>query len=106
MTTMNDYQRLANRTAIYPGRLTDWGLGYVALGLTGEAGEFANKVKKIIRDGGDVDGLGAELGDVLWYVAVGATELGYTLEDIAGGNLAKLASRAQRGTLGGNGDHR
>lgn len=90
-------------TAIFPA---DQGLAYTTLGLAGEAGEIANKVKKVIRDGRSTDGIADELGDVLWYLAAVANELGADLGDIADANLAKLASRAKRGKLGGSGDNR
>ena len=87
-------------------------LVYPALGLAGEAGELANKVKKVLRDhGGHLseearEAILAELGDVLWYVAQVATDLGESLEAVAQANLAKLRSRKERGRLGGDGDDR
>lgn len=101
-----EYQRRAAETAIYP---SEQGLPYVALGLTGEAGEFANKVKKIIRDGSTPivwTDLADELGDVLWYLAMAADEIGFSLEEIAWRNLDKLRKRQQEGKLGGSGDQR
>lgn len=108
------YQQQAAETAIYPGageqRIE--GIAYVTLGLTGEAGEIANKVKKIIRDQAGVIepskmiAVAEELGDVLWYVARLATELGADLGEIAALNAAKLESRALRGKLQGSGDQR
>ena len=83
-----------------------------ALGVTGEAGEIAEKFKKIIRDkdgvvsDDDKRELGKEIGDVLWYLAVLAHQLGLSFEDIAGANLAKLKSRKERGKIGGSGDNR
>ncbi|WP_216903218.1 nucleoside triphosphate pyrophosphohydrolase family protein [Synechococcus sp. CCY 9618] len=105
-----DYQRRSSETARYP----DAGSNaiYPTLGLCGEAGEVADKVKKVLRDRGGVfchevrDDLRLELGDVLWYVAQLATELGLDLEDVASANLAKLASRADRNVIGGSGDRR
>ncbi|MFN4070784.1 MAG: nucleoside triphosphate pyrophosphohydrolase family protein [Thermus caldifontis] len=107
--TLNEYQQEAKKTALYPEA---YRLLYPTLGLVGEAGELANKVKKVLRD--HVGSLGqearadlvAELGDVLWYVAQLATDLGVSLEDVAQGNLAKLRSRLERGKLGGSGDNR
>jgi len=102
-----DYQIQANETAIYPE-----GRNYPILGLAGEAGEICNKYKKILRDkGGDVDvndldDLAKELGDVLWYVAQIATELGTDLETVARVNIMKLGDRKDRGVLGGSGDDR
>jgi NTP pyrophosphatase (non-canonical NTP hydrolase) len=107
---LSDYQARSRATAVYPGLGEN--LAYPALGLCGEAGEVAEKVKKAIRDDGGVlteerrRALAAELGDVLWYVAQLATEAGLDLEAIAEGNLDKLASRAVRGVLAGSGDLR
>jgi len=104
------YQRLAKETAIFPKHQA---LEYLALGLTSESGEVAGKVKKLIRDGEDKEGflmkkdeIAFEIGDVLWYCAMMATEVGYTLEEIAEMNLKKLADRKERGTLSGSGDER
>ena len=104
-----DYQRLSRTTAQYPR--SDW-LAYPALGLAGEAGEVAEHAKKALRDdaGAVTDrrraAMAAELGDVLWYVAQVASELGLELEEIAETNLEKLLSRQQRGVLAGSGDDR
>ena len=100
---MNQYQDKAKETAIFPQRQ---GITYLALGLCGEAGEVANKIKKCIRDGASYDGIAAELGDVLWYVEVLAEYLGEDLNTIAAGNLKKLSDRASKGTLQGSGDNR
>jgi NTP pyrophosphatase (non-canonical NTP hydrolase) len=106
---LSDYQQLSRRTAEYPREA--W-LAYPALGLAGEAGEVAEHAKKAIRDdGGSVsderkDSMSKELGDVLWYVAQIATELGLDLNEIADQNLQKLLSRQQRGVLSGSGDER
>ena len=107
---LSDYQQRSRATAVYPdaGR----NITYPALGLCGEAGECAEKVKKAIRDDGGVlsderrVALAAELGDVLWYVAQLATEAGLDLDEIADDNLAKLLSRRDRGVLQGSGDAR
>jgi NTP pyrophosphatase (non-canonical NTP hydrolase) len=106
---LSEYQRLSRRTAEYP---RDAWLAYPALGLAGEAGEVAEHAKKAIRDdGGTVSGerraaMAKELGDVLWYVAQLASELGLELEDVARENLEKLTSRQRRGVLSGSGDER
>ena len=98
------YQDFTNSTAIYP---PEKGLEYTALGLASEAGEFAGKVKKAIRDNTyDADAMAAELGDVLWYLARAAAELDYHLSDIAEMNVEKLKSRKERNVLGGSGDDR
>lgn len=107
---IDDYQVQSAKTAVYP-RLGH-GVVYPALGLAGEAGEVAEKVKKLIRDDNlklsdeKKSELKKELGDVLWYVAQLATELDLSLNDIAYTNLEKLASRADRGKLKGSGDNR
>jgi NTP pyrophosphatase (non-canonical NTP hydrolase) len=82
-------------------------LAYCALGLTGEAGEYSEKVKKLLRDGKFVkaDAI-KELSDVLWYLTASAKELGTTLHEIAEVNLVKLYDRKKRGVLQGNGDNR
>lgn len=100
------YQDFTDETAIYPAYKS---LEYTALGLASEAGEYAGKIKKIIRDGNDLDkqeALIAELGDVLWYVAQAAASLGVHLSDVAKENVEKLKSRKNRGKIGGNGDNR
>jgi NTP pyrophosphatase (non-canonical NTP hydrolase) len=107
---LNAYQAAARETALYP----DAGSNpiYPTLGLSGEAGEVADKVKKVLRDShGHFDDevraeIALELGDVLWYVAQLASEMGYDLEDVANKNLSKLRDRAARGQLQGSGDHR
>ena len=107
---LSEYQELSRRTATYPGAGDN--IVYPTLGLAGEAGEVAEKVKKLLRDDGGVmsderrDALAGELGDVLWYVAQVATEAGLDLEEIAQGNLDKLLSRQRRGVLSGSGDSR
>ncbi|HEX8715062.1 MAG TPA: nucleoside triphosphate pyrophosphohydrolase family protein [Solirubrobacteraceae bacterium] len=106
---LSEYQRLSRSTAQYPRREA---LTYPALGLAGEAGEFADHAKKVIRDdGGEVtpqrrEAMAKELGDVLWYVAQLASELDLELEQVAQDNLDKLRSRQQRGVLSGSGDDR
>jgi NTP pyrophosphatase (non-canonical NTP hydrolase) len=107
----NAYQKESGRTAIYIGKGEVLGLAYVGLGL-GEAGEVQGKIKKVIRDDGGVltdekrKAIAAELGDLLWYVSQTASEIGVDLDDVAEANLDKLASRQQRGVLGGSGDDR
>ena len=82
-------------------------LTYLALGLVGEAGEVAEKVKKKIRDDKlDTAELAKELGDVLWYVTNLAEFIGYDLDEIARINLDKLHSRKARNKLQGSGDNR
>jgi len=105
----DEYQSGARKTAIYP---QDYLITYPALGLVGEAGEIANKVKKILRDDNGVcsdqkrEQLVEEMGDVLWYLAALASDLDVSLDMIATSNLKKLSDRATRNALGGEGDHR
>lgn len=106
----NDYQKLSRETAIYPNIGKNF--VYPTLGLSGEAGEIAEKVKKIIRDSDGVitdetrELLKKELGDVLWYVSQLAAEFGFTLDEVAEENIKKLFSRKERGKLQGSGDTR
>ncbi len=108
--TFEEYQKSSRRTAIYPN--TGKNIIYPVLGLTSEAGEVADKLKKILRDhDGVIDEakkqeLAKELGDVLWYVAQIATEIGLPLEEVAAMNIEKLMSRFERGKLSGSGDNR
>ena len=105
-----EYQNKSRETAFYPN------LGknfiYPTLGLVGEAGEIAEKIKKALRDNkGEIDeerleNLKKELGDVLWYVAQLSTELGLSLDEVANTNIEKLQSRKKRGVISGDGDDR
>ncbi len=110
MKDFNLYQTKALETAIYPDQGRN--IIYPALGLTGEAGEVSELIKKMIRDDGGVlteerrQKLAKELGDVLWYVAVVAYEAGLMLGDVARLNIEKLASRKERGQINGNGSDR
>ena len=108
--TAEFYEMKAGQTAIFPKHKA---LEYLALGLTSEAGEVAGKVKKLIRDGADMEGyelkkiaISSEIGDVLWYCAMMAKEVGVPLNEIMKENLKKLHSRKERGTLSGSGDDR
>lgn len=106
---LNEYQQHALETAVYP---QDKKIIYPTLGLTGEAGEVADKVKKVLRDNNqDFDderrkAIALELSDVMWYCATLANDLGYTLQEIAEMNYQKLKSRQERGKIGGSGDNR
>ena len=108
--TFNEYQDEAMSTAIYPYKGAN--LSYPVLGLCGEAGEVAEHAKKVLRDDegvitdARVDSMVKELGDVLWYVAAVAHELGVDLDYIANMNILKLKSRRERGVLGGSGSDR
>lgn len=103
----DEYLDEARQTAIYP---REDAYAYLALGLNGEAGEVAEKIKRLYRDvhKKDFEGVDVapELGDVLWYLALLADEFGYSLEEIAEMNLAKLRDRRERGVIEGSGDHR
>ena len=100
----SDYQKWAKELAIYP---RDYAIVYPAMGLAGEAGEVANKVKKLLRDKKlDKDAVADELGDVLWYVATLAADLEIDLADIAQRNMDKLNDRRDRQKLQGDGDTR
>ncbi|MFH1036694.1 MAG: nucleoside triphosphate pyrophosphohydrolase family protein [Patescibacteria group bacterium] len=108
--TFEEYQKKSRETAVYPDM--DNNFVYPTLGLTGESGEVAEKVKKILRDdAGKVsdekkEELKKELGDVLWYLSQIATELGLSFEDIAVFNIEKLQSRKERKMIHGSGDNR
>ena len=104
------YQKKARETAQYPD--LGWNKIYPTLGLVGEAGEVAEKVKKVLRDkNGIFDneskiGIKKELGDVLWYISTLCTELNFNLEEVASENLEKLRLRAVKGKISGSGDDR
>jgi NTP pyrophosphatase (non-canonical NTP hydrolase) len=106
----NDYQTKSRKTAGYPA--IGHPVIYPVLGLVNEAGEVAGKIKKVFRDkDGHISdetrsALKAELGDVLWYIAQVATELGLTLDEIAEYNITKLYNRLERGKIRGDGDNR
>jgi NTP pyrophosphatase (non-canonical NTP hydrolase) len=108
--SFSKYQAATEATAIYPGQGGDMGLIYCALGLAGEAGEYANKIKKALLRGDDGANVTAiltdELGDTLWYIARSCAELGISLADVAELNLDKLRKRSDAGTLRGSGDDR
>ena len=115
--TVNEYQEAVLATAVYPEQFR---VIYPALGMNGEAGEVAEKIKKVIRDTAfstDAEGaivlsndkrieLAKEIGDVLWYCATLSYDLGMKLEDVAQMNINKLKSRQERGKLSGSGDNR
>ncbi len=107
---LSEFQIKARETAFYPN--VGQNPIYPTLGLCGEAGEVADKVKKVLRDrNGEFDcdakeEIKLELGDVLWYVAQLSSELGFDLDDVANKNLEKLCSRAKRGKISGSGDKR
>jgi NTP pyrophosphatase (non-canonical NTP hydrolase) len=106
----DDYQRDAMLTARAKDAPDE--LMHLVLGLVGEAGEIAEKVKKLIRDENsdvnqlDRNDMSAEIGDVMWYCAVLADFLGLSLSEVARRNIDKLADRQRRNALGGSGDNR
>ena len=106
---ISEYAEAAAETAIYSHTHA---ILYPALGMAGEAGEVANKVKKIIRDGVNKqpddwrEQIAAEIGDVLWYCAALARDINIPLATIAAQNRDKLRARKEKGTLGGSGDKR
>ena len=111
--TLNEYQDKCNRqygSVMYPGHGTGSleAIKYLSLSLCGEAGECANKIKKVLRGDGPLNNkaLMKELGGVLWYASMLALENGYTLEQVAQGNLDTIQDRLERGTLQGDGDDR
>lgn len=120
--SLDAYQNIAQRSAIYPGKGTPQGLLYVALKMNGEAGEFAEHVGKSMRDDGYAQIINGEqysnltperrallikeIGDELWYLAAAAKELGIPLSEAAAVNLEKLADRTERDKLSGSGDER
>ena len=121
--TIEEYQTIIKKTSIYPENI---GLAYCAMGLTGEAGEVSDKIKKIYRDKDVFDSSGLidqekihlevipeekesikkELGDVMWYITAMANELGLSLEEIMEANYNKLIKRRETNTLHGSGDDR
>lgn len=107
--TGNQYQTLAEKTNTVTG---EFALYYATLGLVGEAGEIANKVKKIIRDdNGKItqekkDDLSKELGDVMWYIARTCNELELSLDNVMQQNIEKLLTRLEKNTIQGEGDNR
>lgn len=107
--TIKEYQSETKKTAIYPENNA---INYLTLGLVSEAGEFAGKIKKVIRDNHGIISdskkteLGFELGDICWYISQMANELDMDLETILSKNIAKLNDRKERNVLGGSGDNR
>ena len=98
------YQDMASETAVYK---TDHAVIYPAFGLAAEAGEVANKVKKILRDGNfNREAIADEVGDCLWYIAALCRDLNVDMKDLAKSNLRKLHDRKLRGVIQGSGDKR
>ncbi|MCX8035340.1 MAG: nucleoside triphosphate pyrophosphohydrolase family protein [Candidatus Dojkabacteria bacterium] len=113
--TFKEYQNKSRKTALYTNidkSVIGNHILYPTLGLAGETGEFVEKIKKIMRNKNgvfeeqDKDALKGELGDILWYIAQLATDLGLELEDVAESNLEKVLSRLERNTINSEGDNR
>ncbi len=108
--TFKEYQELTNKTAIYPDKGSNF--LYPVLGMMGEAGEVAEKIKKIWRDKNNIISeedrieIKKEIGDVLWYLSQLSTELNVDFEDVANTNVLKIKSRLERNKLNGAGDNR
>src|SRR3989344_8382000 len=108
--TFEEYQSKSSKTAKYPNIGNNF--VYPTLGLAGETGEVAEKIKKILRDKNGVvsdkdrEEIKKELGDVLWYLSRLSVEMGLSLEDVAQSNIEKLFSRLERGKIQGEGDNR
>ena len=105
MQQFNDYQNFVKTMKVYPEKHT---IMYPTLGLCGEAGEIAEKVKKWLRGDKELDkeALLKELGDPLWYIASLADDLGFTLQQVVDANVEKLTSRKERDVVKGSGDNR
>lgn len=109
MITLNEYQKFTASTAVYNKKHA---LFYLGLGLAGESGEVANKIKKVIRDNNGIvtpeirEAIIEELGDIEWYISEIATALGVNLGEIFDGNVKKISSRKNRNKLHGSGDNR
>lgn len=104
-----DYQDWTETSAIYKQNCPEWSdkIAYVTLGLAGEAGEIANKVKKVLRDGTyNKNDILNELGDVLWYLARCCSENNISLVAVAERNMEKLRERMKNNTIKGSGDNR
>lgn len=108
--TFDEYQQQAKTTAQYASEIPGW--VYLTLGLTSESGEVADKFKKIIRNkngvfsDADRTEIKKELGDVLWYLALLAEELGFSFDEVARANLTKLSDRQARDVIKSTGDNR
>jgi NTP pyrophosphatase (non-canonical NTP hydrolase) len=113
--TFDEYQKQAITTDTFGGSMSsldDHGFLEKAFGLVGEAGEAAEKLKRIFREKGgaasseDIAELIKEFGDILWYISALSHYFNVSLDDVAAGNLEKVLSRKQRGQTLGKGDNR
>ncbi len=109
MDSFKEYEKTVTENVIGGGRSN---IAYPALALCGEAGEVAEKIKKIIRDGDGTmneehkEEVMKELGDVLFYLAYACGTYGFSLHDVANKNIEKVLSRRDRGVVHGDGDNR
>lgn len=105
MKTFDEYEKFVNELKIYP---REYSIVYPALGIAGEAGEIAEKIKKWMRGDGELNknALLLELGDPLWYIVALANDLGFTLQDVIDANVEKTRSRRSRNVVMGDGDYR
>lgn len=109
MIDIDNYQKECKKTAIYP---TEYSVIYPVIGMCGETGEVAEKIKKIIRDKNSIFDetskieIMKELGDVMWYISNIATDLNVNMSDILTMNLDKIQSRQSRNKIHGSGDNR
>lgn len=108
----DEYEKLARRTATFDGKQKEFELLYLTLGVAGEAGEIAEKVKKILRNDNGVitdekrEEIQREIGDVLWYLSQLSRVFGFKFSDAAKANIKKLKDRQERGVLISAGDYR
>lgn len=105
VNTFDSYQKFVRSMKLYP---VEYAIIYPTLGISGESGEVAEKVKKCLRGDRELDKLELlkEAGDVLWYLTALTDDLGFTLQDLVNENVKKLTSRKERGVQKGNGDNR
>ncbi len=108
--TFDEYQEISKQTAVYDPGVN--ALYYLGLGVAGESGEVAEKLKKVIRNhGGEITeemrvDIKKEIGDVLWYLSQLAVELNLSFTDVAKTNIEKLQDRKSRGVIKSAGDNR
>jgi len=110
--TISEYQQWTNETAVEHATSDTDGVDktdsvvFLSLALNGETGEVAEKAKRVVRGDGELEDIANEIGDVLWYLARIADELGVDMVDIMAENMDKLETRKATGTIKGSGDTR
>jgi NTP pyrophosphatase (non-canonical NTP hydrolase) len=107
----DEYRDRARETADYPQNTTKEVLSYLGMGLAGESGEIANKLKKYLRGDFNLDedrkrDLALEIGDCLWYLSEISHAIDYSFSEIAEMNIEKLSLRKLKNTIKGDGDNR